>query len=262
MSRTLPPTFADRMRKEMGDGPHLVWAIAEKLWDAYNRDAFDKVAALFVEKDGCYSDIPGVDAWDIARDARRYDGPYPVVAHPPCQLWGTMAAVNYARWGGEHNRPGNDGGCFQSALNAVRMFGGVIEHPAKSRAFDAYGLTKPKSLGWQPCRTGGWVCEVWQSAYGHRANKATWLYYVGSGRPAEMDWSRPVGSHQIGFHDQRGKARNKPTLSRKEANATPIAFRDALLALVRLNKPIRFSLASCEDQQRYLRRANRCLGRG
>jgi hypothetical protein len=27
-----------------------------------------------------------------------------------------MAAVNYARWGGEHNKPGNDGGCFTSAL--------------------------------------------------------------------------------------------------------------------------------------------------
>lgn len=37
MSRTLPPI--DRMRKQYGDGPHLTWAIAEKLYKAVNRAA-------------------------------------------------------------------------------------------------------------------------------------------------------------------------------------------------------------------------------
>jgi hypothetical protein len=189
------------------------------------------VAALYVETGGCYFDLSGVDAWDEARDARLYAGPHPVVAHPPCQRWGAMAKVNYSRWGGEHNRPGNDGGCFAAALKAVRTWGGVLEHPAKSRAWDAFGLTKPRSIGWQRCLGGGWVCEVWQSAYGHRANKATWLYAFGVGVPPELDWSRPIGSHQIGFHDQRGKARNKPTLCRREAAATPLAFRAALLSI-------------------------------
>jgi hypothetical protein len=143
-----------------------------------------------------------------------------------------MAAVNFARWGGEHNRPGNDLGCFKAALRAVQMFGGVLEHPAKSRAWDFHGLTKPSARGWQQCRTGGWVCEVWQSAYGHRANKATWLYAWGP-RPQELRWERPRGTHQVGFHDQRGPARNKPTLGRKEANATPPQFRDVLLSIAR-----------------------------
>ena len=191
------------------------------------------VAALFVQPDGVYADWPWIDAWDEARDARKYSGPYPVVAHPPCQLWGAMAAVNYARWGGEHNKPGNDGGCFASALDAVNKFGGVLEHPAKSRAFAAHGLPKPSGVGWQPVDGGGWVCEVWQSAYGHRANKATWLYCNGSKPPFDLRWDRPKGSHQIGFYDQRGKARNKPTLNKREANATPPEFRDELLRLVR-----------------------------
>ena len=78
----------------------------------------------------------------------------------------------------------------------------------------------------------GWVCEVWQSAYGHRANKATWLYYNGENPPFDLDWSRPKGSHQIGFQDQRGKTKNKPTLGKREANATPVMFRDMLLRLV------------------------------
>lgn len=191
------------------------------------------VAALYVETGGCYFGLPGVDPWDEARDARLYDGPWPVVAHPPCQRWGAMAKVNYVRWGGEHNRPGNDGGCFAAALRAVMTWGGVLEHPAKSRAWERHGLDKPRGQGWQ--RTGaGWVCEVWQSAYGHRANKATWLFYCGARRPPELNWSRPAGSHQVGFHDQRGLARNKPTLSPREAKATPPSFRDALLGLGRL----------------------------
>jgi hypothetical protein len=47
----------------------------------------------------------------------------------------------------------------------------------------------------------------------------------------ELRWDRPEGTHQIGFHDQRGKDRNKPTISKKRASATPISFRDALLSL-------------------------------
>ena len=188
------------------------------------------IAALFVDPEGCYINVNGVDPWPAARDARKYQGPNPVIAHPPCQLWGSLAAVNYARWGGEHNKPGNDQGCFESALDSVNKWNGVLEHPAKTRAWAAYGLHKPVGQGWSRCGDG-WVCEVWQSAYGHRANKATWLYYRGARAPFELNWNRPKGSHQVGFYDQRGKGRNKPTLSKKEANATPIEFRDALIAL-------------------------------
>ena len=114
------------------------------------------IAALYVETDGSYFGLPSVDPWDEARDARKYAGPWPVVAHPPCQRWGAMANVNFARWGGEHNRPGNDGGCFAAALKAVRCWGGVLEHPAQSRAWDRYGLTKPSGRGWQRCIDGAW----------------------------------------------------------------------------------------------------------
>lgn len=193
-----------------------------------------EVAALFVEKNGCYTNLPNVDPWDITRDARNYQGPHPVVAHPPCQLWGNFANVNYARWGGEHNRPGNDGGCFAAAVLAVRKYGGVLEHPAFTRAWDHHGIHRPNQVGWSySLDHDEWVCEVWQSAYGHKARKRTWLLYRGESRPIELRWDRPAGTHQIGFHDQRGKDRNKPTISGKAASATPPEFRDALLALAR-----------------------------
>ena len=191
------------------------------------------IAALFVQPDGCYAGIDAVDAWPAERDARNYTGPWPVVAHPPCQLWGNLAAVNYKRWGGEHNRPGNDDGCFAAALESVRRFGGVLEHPAGSKAFAAHGLAVPTHIGWQATIDGGWVCEVWQSAYGHKANKATWLYYYGQRQPFPLRWNRPIGTHQVGQPDRRGKERNKPTLSKREANATPLEFREELLSLAR-----------------------------
>lgn len=190
------------------------------------------IAALYVQTGGCYFGLEGVDPWDVGRDARLYNGPHPVVAHPPCQLWVNLAAVNYKRYSGEHNRPGNDGGCFASALASVRKWGGVLEHPAFSKAWKAYGLPRPCGIGWHSARPGEWVCEVWQAAYGHKARKRTWLFYVGE-RPFDLRWERPAGTHWIGNCNSKNKGFNKPTVTKKEANATPIEFRDALLALAR-----------------------------
>ncbi len=195
------------------------------------------IAALYVDRHGIY-DRPGVDVWDIERDARLYAGPHPVVAHPPCQRWGRLGLVNYVRWGGDHNRPGNDGGCFAAALAAVERWGGVLEHPAGTLAWAAFGLPAPCAHRWtRSLFRPGWSCEVWQSAYGHRAAKATWLYYVGATPPPALDWRRPPGTHQVGYQDQRGKARNKPTLSSREAAATPPAFADLLLSIARAARP-------------------------
>ena len=194
------------------------------------------IAALFVESGGCYFGLPDVDPWDKTRDARLYCGFNTVVAHPPCQLWGRFAHVNFKRWGGEHNRPGNDGGCFASELASVRRCGGVLEHPAFTDAWEANGLLRPVGIGWQVAGNDEYVCEVWQSAYGHLARKRTWLLYKGQ-EPHELNWARPEATHQIGFHDQRGKERNKPTISGKKSSATPAAFRDELIKLARNSKP-------------------------
>ena len=63
-----------------------------------------RCAALFVQPDGCYAGLPGVDAWPEHRDARLYAGPWPVVAHPPCQRYGNLGLANWARWGGAQQR--------------------------------------------------------------------------------------------------------------------------------------------------------------
>ena len=180
-----------------------------------------------MEKNGVYSGLSNVDVWDISRDARLYDGPYPVIAHPPCNRWVNFAALNYKRWGGEHNRPGNDGGCFESALNSVRKLGGVLEHPAGSRAFDAFGISKPSGVGWTEIGPREYVCEIWQSVYGHLARKRTWLFYSGNEPPEQANWTRVPGTHQIGKFD-----RVKPALFGKRASATPRLFAEYLIRLV------------------------------
>jgi len=183
------------------------------------------IAALYVRTGGCYFGLDGVDPWDEARDARQYGGPYPVVAHPPCDRWHLLSAVNHKRWGWRINE---DDGCFASALSAVRRFGGVLEHPAESRAFRFHRIPEPTARGWQLTLDGDWVTEVDQAAYGHRAKKRTWLLYRGA-PPPELDWRSVRGSHQIG----RFGKNQLPQLPDVERAASPPLFRDLLIGIAR-----------------------------
>lgn len=180
------------------------------------------IAALFVQTRGVYAGQPGVDLWDQERDARQYTGPYPVVAHPPCARWG-----NY--WFGSPSSPirlkkGDDGGCFISALLAVRTYGGVLEHPRCSHAWAAFGInTPPSEGGWVPAGgRDGWTCCVEQGHYGHPSRKATWLYSVGP-EPEPLEWgpSTPENPRVV------------EVLSHRQRAATPPRFRDLLLKIAR-----------------------------
>ena len=190
-----------------------------------------QVAALYVAKNGCYFGLPHVDPWHEDRDARIYSGPYPVVAHPPCARWSRLANLNYSRYPKKKNQVGNDEGCFKCALD-VRLFGGVLEHPASSKAFAAHHLPRPKFGHWQKTICGGWVTEIWQSAYGHRANKSTWLYFYSPSnkQPYSLKWEKVEGTHCV----SKNIYRKKPTIWGKEASATPESFRDALIELALL----------------------------
>lgn len=179
------------------------------------------IAALFVEKGGVYYGLPSVEPWDKEKDARLYQGPYPVVAHPPCERWGI-----YARGGPTAKRRfvvGDDAGCFESALWAVRKWGGVLEHPECSHAWAAFYLSyPPQGGGWiRADPYGGFTCRVEQGAYGHLARKATWLYVCHyQGRLPALRWG--IGPK---------RARTVEELSKKQKKATPPEFRDLLLRI-------------------------------
>ena len=199
------------------------------------------IAALYVDPKGVYSGLPDVEVWGEARDARLYAGPWPVVAHPPCERWG-----RYWHGGPSAKRRrtlGDDGGCFEAALHAVRKYGGVLEHPEASHAFRHFGLRIPHwREGWTP-DGDAWVCCVAQAHYGHRARKLTWLYAVRVKLP-ELDWSVPPPQARLdyGFHSAAERAErrivvapivNASRLRSAENLATPPAFRDVLLDMAR-----------------------------
>jgi hypothetical protein len=189
------------------------------------------IAALYVQTNGIYYGLPNVDPWDEERDARKYAGPWPVVAHPPCSRWCRLARLNESRWG---TAWGEDGGCFRSALRAVRTHGGVLEHPAYSDAWASFGLPRPSRGAWQKEMFGpGWVAQVSQVAYGHRARKRTWLYAVVSGDgPPPMDWDEPEAAAWC----SPGNAHTEKDIewmAAWERLATPAPFRDALLDIAR-----------------------------
>lgn len=221
------------------------------------------IAALYVETNGCYYGMTDVDPWDIVRDARLYEGPHPVVAHPPCQRWGRF-------WHGSTRKPhqfklGDDGGCFAMALDALEAFGGVLEHPCDSHAWGHFGLMPPKRFaGWQ--RTPGpvvdlvdgernvlgqrrrdgewWTCYVEQGHYGHMSRKPTWLLTCNVPRRAlpELDWSKgeqrlhPIALERHGYEKARRigmTAMVGGKFKTEIRNATPVQFRDALIGIAR-----------------------------
>lgn len=195
------------------------------------------VAALYVESEGCYADQPSIDAWDIGRDARGYAGPHPVVAHPPCQRWGRF-------WHGSTRKPhqyklGDDGGCFAAALAAVRRWGGVLEHPADSHAWKAFGLERPvRGGGWKKADdVGGFTCYVEQGHYGHISRKPSWLYVNGTDLP-ELNWTRlpqrlhPLALERYGYVKARRIGMMAMIGGKRKTeirNATPPEFRDWLV---------------------------------
>lgn len=193
------------------------------------------VAALYVETNGCYFDLPGVviaghgeDHADgtttIHLDGRTYAGPCPVVAHPVCKRWGRF-------WHGSTRKPhqfklGDDGGICEHALKCVREFGGVFEHPADSKAWAHFNLNRPpREGGWVPADMfGGWTCCV------DPADLPELIWGRGAQRlhPVALEKHGYAKARKIGMMAMVG-GKDKVRIR----NATPPLFRDVLLSLAR-----------------------------
>lgn len=180
------------------------------------------IAVLFARGDSVYKKMPGCDVWDIERDARRWPGGCPVVAHPPCRAWGRLRAL-------ANPRP-DEKALALWAVDQVRKFGGVLEHPAGSTLWKEKPLPAPGRRD----EFGGWTLPVFQSDWGHRAEKATFLYIVGCA-PAdlpEMPLALGEATHVIGASGRRsdgGRLRKgdrgwRPEVTKAEREHTPPAL--------------------------------------
>jgi len=181
------------------------------------------IAALYIDPRGPYPAMAGVDCWDEARDAKLYDGPHPVVAHPPCGSWSKL----------RHLYKGNDRDCGPRAMEQVRRWGGVLEHPANSQIWPYMGLTGP---GDATDSYNGRTYLVHQVDWGHCCSKPTWLYVVG------VDQKRVMRN----IRDRRGtgtpthcictgprQTKRLPVASKQLKRRTPGPFAEWLVSLAR-----------------------------
>jgi hypothetical protein len=171
------------------------------------------IAVLFARSDSVYKSLPECDVYDIDRDARSWAGGCPVVAHPPCRAWGRLR--HFAK-----PRPDEKDLAF-FAIDVVRKFGGVLEHPHASTLWPTANLPPPGKVD----SFGGWTLPIVQKWWGHRAEKKTLLYIVGCD-PCEIpDLPYVMGeaSHTVTTskrRDANGK-RARPGMHTKEREHTP-----------------------------------------
>lgn len=155
----------------------------------------------------------GCRVYDRRRDAWTFAGPGPVIAHPPCRLWGRLS--QFSR--------GTELELFRELLlgfwcvRQVERWGGVVEQPWDSRLFQACAVSQSA------------LVDLDQYWFGHPAPKRTWLYFSPPRRlpPMPLRLSPPRGRTPAG-RLQGGVE----TLSRQAREATPPAFAAWLIQAV------------------------------
>lgn len=148
--------------------------------------------------------------WDADRDARKWPGGTPCVAHPPCRAWGNFA------WRAQPRSDEKALGLW--AVDQVRRFGGVLEHPRGSK------LWKAKELPLTGVdEFGGFTLSVNQFAWGHKALKPTFLYICGVSR----DNLPPLPRRNVGSrptHYIADKVEGQKFLSKRSREKTPVSL--------------------------------------
>jgi hypothetical protein len=130
------------------------------------------ISILFVAKNSVYktmTDSAGepLDCWDEERDAMKWPGGNPIVAHPPCRLFSALSHMSSA--------PVEEKRLAYWAVDQVRQYGGVLEHPARSKLWRDEILPLPgESDQW------GISVSLPQFWFNHPGMKWTWLYICGA----------------------------------------------------------------------------------
>jgi hypothetical protein len=167
--------------------------------------------AQIARSDSVYKTIKGCDVWDIERDARKWLGGMPCIAHPPCRAWGQLSHMAKPR--------SDEKDLARYAVEQVRTWGGVLEHPLASKLWADQSLPNIGAYD----KHGGATIAISQHWFGHRAEKKTLLYIVGCelGKLPIMPMKLGDATHVInglrkGMHGWR------PEVSKAEREHTPI----------------------------------------
>lgn len=165
------------------------------------------ITVLYAREDSIYKEY-NLDVYDKTRDARTYSGNNPVIAHPPCRLWGKLHHLSKA--------DPLEKLLALSAINIVRKNGGVLEHPAYSK------LWKVANINYKGIdQFNGFTLPINQGDFGHLAPKATWLYICGI-KPQELP------PHPLSLSVAEGRV---DRMSLKNREATPRQLAEYLIQI-------------------------------
>ena len=166
----------------------------------------DKITVLFARADSVYKTMPQCDVWDIERDARNWRSGNPCIAHPPCRAWGRLRHFANPRV--------DEMDLARFAVRMVRENGGILEHPKGSKLWEDQRLPLPGRFDIY----GGWTLPILQYWFGHKAEKATWLYIVGCSPEDVPSWPLTLGyaTHVIASSDK-----SRLEVTKREREATP-----------------------------------------
>jgi hypothetical protein len=178
------------------------------------------VSVLYAESNSVYKMLPNCDVWDKERDARRWQGNEAIVTHPPCGQWGRLRTFARADI--------DEKSLAVLAVLAVRKYGGVLEHPKGSLLWKHCRLPEPGQYD----RWGGYTMPILQQWFGHRAEKATWLYIVGC--PVDELPSLPfvLGASEFVVQTKK-KTGYRRHLPKKERLSTPRPLAEWLLEVAK-----------------------------
>jgi hypothetical protein len=161
--------------------------------------------------------------WDADRDALKWPGGTSVVAHPPCRAWGLLRRF-------ANPVPGEKELALW-AVEQVRKWGGVLEHPFGSTLWSAPEVPLPQPGKFD--EFGGWTLAAPQFWFGHKAEKATWFYIVGV-RPGDLP-TIPLVLGEAEFVVQSRKRSNyRRHISKADRERTPIQAAQWLVDVARL----------------------------
>lgn len=175
------------------------------------------ISVLFARADSVYKTFPDCDVWDIERDALNWPGGNPIIAHPPCRAWGKLRHFARPRAGEKE--------LAIWAVEQIRVWGGILEHPASSLLWSEMNLPLPG----QRDQFGGfsvWISQWW---FGHRADKPTLLYIVGI-EPADLPpipFKLGEATHVI---QSRKRKNHRPHVTKAEREHTPLQLAEWLKA--------------------------------
>jgi hypothetical protein len=176
------------------------------------------VSVLCAQSRSVYNELSGVEVFDAHRDALTFAGGSPVVAHPPCRLFGRLR--HYVK------DTDTDTEKFLGIFCAdqVRRNGGVLEHPANSSLWREADLPPPgQSQG------EGFTLALPQWWFGHRSDKLTWFYFAGIDR-ADIP--------EIPFRLDDSTRRPVENLSKRQREATPRDLAEWLVECARRTCPV------------------------